>query len=180
MARKKAAGERRKKVLVQLIPEKHAGKKPEPYRVMEKIKKEHHPDLHDAKIAMAWRLEKKADADGHLWLGQAKKGSDLDRAMHGFDFVILLNKEVWSVFSSEQKEALVDHELCHCAISCDTDGDPKLDDQGRKVWRIRRHDLEEFKEVYERHGAWKSDIRDFVAARIEADSQPLLKVAEAS
>lgn len=170
----------RKKVTVKLLEREHGGKVTTPYRLMERIVKAHHPHLKDAKIAIAWRFGKRADADGRLWLGQAKKGSDLDRSLHGYDFVILLNHEAWNVssFTEEMMNALLDHELCHCAIANDSNGEPKVDEEGRKVYRIRKHDLEEFSEVVARHGQWKSDIRHFVDMALrdkrERDAQPLL------
>lgn len=174
----------RKKVTVKLLEREHGGKVTTPYRLMERIVKDHHPHLKDAKIAIAWRFGKKSDADGRLWLGQAKKGSDLDRSLHGFDFVILLNHEAWngSWFTEDMMKALLDHELCHCAVANDSNGEPKVDEEGRTCYRIRKHDIEEFYEIVARHGQWKEDIRMFVAAALkderEKKSQPLLAQAE--
>lgn len=178
--RRKSPGERRKKVTVSLIPEKRGKEVPAPYRIMRELIEQHHKHLAEAKIAIAWRFGKKADADGRMWLGAAKKGSDLDRALHEYDFVILLNHEVWnsSQFKEAQMYALMDHELCHCAVANDTDGNPKKDEQGRTVYRTRKHDLEEFQEVYARHGAWAKDIQAFLEARHE--ERPLIKLAEAA
>ncbi len=60
----------------------------------------------------------------------------------------------------KQREALVDHELCHCYVDI-VNGDyfPKLEE----------HDLTEFKGVVRRHGFWMSDIREFVQVAIESD-----------
>ncbi len=174
----------RKKVTVKLIEREHNGKVTTPYRLMEECIREHHHHLIDAKIAIGWRLGKKADADGRLWLGQAKKGSDLDRTLHGYDFVILLNHEAWnsSWFTEAMMAALIDHELCHCTVANDSNGEPKTDEEGRTVYRIRKHDLEEFRDVVARHGQWKDDIREFVTAATrdqqEASDRPLLKQAE--
>jgi hypothetical protein len=181
--KRKAAGERRKKVTVELIKRKHSGTVTEPYKIMEEVIQtvKEHAHLRDAKIAMAWRIGKKADADGRLWLGSAKKGSDLDRAMHDQDFVILLNKEVWnSSIKEAYKVALIDHELCHCQVACDTDGQPKLDENGRKVYRIRKHDVEEFTGVVRRRGLWKDDVRKLVEQALEFEGRPLLKIAKGS
>lgn len=102
-----------KKVNVKLIQESQTfnGRK-----IMAELIEKHHPHLRDAKIALAWMYNKKADVDGRLVLGRAKKGSDLDRDMHGYDFVILLNHEAWNAasFKPEQQAALIDHELTHC------------------------------------------------------------------
>jgi hypothetical protein len=180
--RRKEAVERRKKITISLAERKHAGQVITPYRIMEELIEavKEHAHLRDAKIAIAWRFGKKSDADGRLWLGTAKKGSDLDRSLHGYDFVIVLNHDAWNQasFSEAQMTALLDHELSHCDVAHDTNGQVKLDELGRKVWRIRKHDLEEFEGVVKRRGLWKSDVRSFVEAADEQRKRPLLEQAE--
>lgn len=177
--RKASAGEKqkaRKAVTVKLLEREHAGKVTTPYRLMEEIVAAHHPRLEGAKIAIAWKFGKRADADGRIWLGQMKKGNDLDRTMHGFDGVLLLNHEVWNSadFSEAQMRALIDHDLCHLDVVTDTNGEPKLDEEGRKVYRIRKHDVEEFLEIVARHGCWKDDLRRFAEHAMETKDKPLL------
>ena len=166
----------KKTVTVELIGRKQNGRIAAPYKIMEDLVAKHHSHLADAKIAMAWRFGKGPDPDGRLWLGQAKKGSDLDRALHGFDFVILLNHEIWNSaeFAEEHMIALIDHELCHCERAVDADGIPKIDELDRPVYRIRKHDVEEFIDVVNRHGIWKDDIRKLAEAAQEAKDRPLL------
>lgn len=179
MGRRRSMGTKvkaRKKVNVTLLERSHGGKATTAYRLMDEIIEAHHEHLKEAKIAIAWRFGWKANADGRITLGQAKKGSDLDRALHDHDFVILLNHEVWNQtsFTEAQMRALLDHELCHCAVAIDTSGDPKLDENGRTCYRIRKHDIEEFRDVVSRHGVWKEDIESFVNAAMEAKKRPLL------
>lgn len=171
----------RKKVTVKLLEREHQGKVTTPYRIMERTVKDHHSHLKDAKIAIAWMFGKKADADGHLNLGKCKKGSDLDRTMHGYDFVILLNHEAWngSWFTEDMMNALIDHELCHAQVAKDSNGEVKLDEEGRQCYRIRKHDVEEFQEIISRHGKWKSDIRSFVETAMAVKDKPLLKTVSA-
>lgn len=184
--RKSKAGikvEARKKITVKLINREHAGEVVEVYRIMERLKADRN-DLFEAKIACAWRYGKKADADGRLWLGQCKKGSDLDRSLHGYDFVILLNYEAWQSLDVKQREALMFHELTHAAVSKDANGEAKTDEEGRVVYRIRKHDLEEFREVANRYGCWKDDIREFVTTAINSKAEkgkhPLFDAAESN
>ena len=148
------------------IPRKDAGGDmvAECYRIMEEfLKLPAHEHLKAARIAMAWNLSWKPDADKRLVLGKCKKASDLDRQLHRFDFVILLNKEVWEKslesFGNKLKRALIDHELCHAQVALDGDGNVKKDEDGRICYRIRGHDLEEFREIVERHGVWNWDNR---------------------
>lgn len=104
-------------------------------------------------------------------LGKCIKASDLQRELVAYDFVILLNKEVWESpeFTEEKKRALVDHELCHAAPAEDKDtGEQKTDEKGRPVWRIRKHDIEEFRCIVERHGRYKSDLEAFAEALLKS------------
>lgn len=166
----------RKKVTVKLLARTNAGQVVGAYRIMEKLIEDHHSHLRGAKIAIAWRFGWKADADGRIKLGQAKKGSDLDRELHHNDFVILLNHERWNManFSEEQMAALLDHELCHCQVSCDANGEPKTDEIGRTVYRLRKHDVEEFRDVVARHGLWKDDLVAFADSAAKKTHRPLL------
>lgn len=170
----------RKKVNVKLVPEFNAGRKVSVYVVAERLIEQYHEHLADAKIAIAWRYGWKANADGRVVLGQAKKGSDLDREMHGFDFVILLNHEAVNggSLNDKQIEAVIDHELCHCQVSKDQNGERKTDENGRVVYRIRKHDIEEFQEIVARHGCWKDELEKFVGAALESKKLPLFDAEE--
>src|SRR5438045_8245754 len=66
------------------------------YAMVKQLVKEHHDDLLDARIGLAWCESWKADADGRLTLGKCRKASDLDRELAEYDFIILLNKKWWS------------------------------------------------------------------------------------
>lgn len=171
---------RRKRVTVKLIPRKHAGEVTEPWALMEEIRAAHHPHLADVKVAMAWRLGWRPDADGVLCLGRCRKRGDLDRELDSFDFVILLNKDAWQTLNTNERRALIDHELCHATVVIDADDNPKLDDQDRLVCRIRKHDVEEFKAVTERHGLWTSHLAELAQAAINDAQRPLLAEAEKS
>jgi hypothetical protein len=133
----------------------------EPYKLMAEIRKAHHPDIKDAKICLAYQKGLKADVDGHVTLGKCIKASDLQRELVAWDFVILLNFEMWTStgFTKEKKMALLDHELCHADVALDKDGEPKVDAAGRKTYRIRKHDYQEFHAIIERHGLWDRDLK---------------------
>lgn len=119
---------------------------------------------HNCKIALAWSCNWKPDADGRLRLGECKKASELDRQLHDFDFVILLNEGFWKDdhTTEAQRAAVMDHELMHCAIAEDSEtGKPKVDETGRTIFRIRGHDIEEFSDIVDRHGFYKRDVEAF-------------------
>lgn len=80
------------------------------------------------------------------------------------DFILTLDAGFWQDASPHQREALVFHELMHAEHAQDKDGEPRFDDDGRPVWGIRTHDLEEFNVVVERFGAWKGDIQAFATS----------------
>lgn len=139
--------------------------------LLEEIVSEYHGELMDAHIALAWQKSIKADVDGRLVLGKCVKATDLQKEFMPYDFVILLNEEVWRnpEFTIEKKKALLDHELCHAAPALDAETDEqKEDERGRPVWRIRKHDIEEFREIVQRHGCYKGDLEKFAEALLES------------
>lgn len=137
------------------------------YELVERIVADHHTELIDAKIVAAWHTGWKKDVDGRVTLGKLRKASDLDRELADADFILLLNREFFlnPGVADKQRAALVDHELCHGSVRMNKTGEePERDARDRIVYRIRRHDLEEFSEIAERYGTWKADIEDFYGA----------------
>jgi Putative phage metallopeptidase len=157
---------------------------PTMYKLLDKLVKAHHTDLKDARIALAWCTSWKPDVDGRQTLGKCKRASDLDRELAPLDFVILLNQDYWQneAIPNEHKTALLDHELMHAAVKLDRFGEPVEDVRGRKVYRLRRHDLEEFSDIAARHGLWKKDIEHFAQAlrRHESGHQATLPIGHAA
>jgi len=80
------------------------------------------------------------------------------------DFVMILDQTFWEQAPLEQKIALVDHELMHGTVARNKDGEERFGDDGRPVWAIRPHDIEEFDRIVAKHGAWSPDITRFLAA----------------
>lgn len=151
-----------KKVSYRLIDA--AGDEGQPmYQLLNELVAAHHEDLVEARIALAWCTSWKADVDGIVTLGKCRKASDLDRELSEWDFIILLSREFWrdQMVTDVQRRALLDHELCHAAMSLDEQGEPKVDERGRVVYRVRKHDLEEFTAIAERYGCWKRDLETF-------------------
>lgn len=89
----------------------------------------------------------------------------------------VLNKEFWDQFDDEKRLALMDHELCHAAAALDSEYAQKYDERGRRVWRVRKHDIEEFRDVVKRHGCYKSDLEEFAKALRDAKKNPLFAKA---
>lgn len=83
-------------------------------------------------------------------------------------FLVLIDRNIWEGYSIEEKVALVDHELSHCAQATTEDGEtPKFTRDGDPVWTIKGHDLEEFCGVVERNGLWSEQLREM--ARVIVD-----------
>ena len=142
------------------------------YPLLDDLVAAHRPDLEEAKIAVAWRYGLKRNKDGQLVLGKCKKAGDLDKQFHDFDFVILLNSEAWKTLSEVQRRALMHHELEHAAVSEDQNGNPKRDARGRLMYRVRKHDLEEFRSIVKEYGCYKSDIEEFVRTAVNSPKPP--------
>ena len=151
----------------------------EPYVLLAEVRQSYHKDTQEAKIALAWRKDTKADSDGHLVLGRCVKASELQKELVDWDFVILLNHEVWTEekFDVQKKRALLDHELCHIDTSEGEDGH-KTDSKGRKLWRLRKHDIEEFHSVVAHHGCYKSDLERFAEVLLKAKAPTLFSKEE--
>lgn len=154
-----------KKVSYELIPKDSVLDHPM-YVLMDELIEAHHPDLCNARIALAWCTSWNPDVDGRVTLGKCKKASDLDRELVSFDFIILLRKSFWqsSHVTDIQRRALLDHELCHACIKLDKYSDPVEDERGRRVYRIRRHDIEEFTDIVARYNCYTADLERFAAA----------------
>jgi len=177
--RPKGSGKKRKQVTVKFIHRKTEanGKITEPYRIMEELIATRRADLKDVKIGIAWRLGWRPDADGRRILGQCRKRGDLDRELDEWDFIIMLNEDAWPTFSDRQKEREMFHELGHAQLSLDTNGEPKRDDRGRLVCRIRKHDIQDFRDVVEIYG-WEEDLQNLAEKGIADAQRPLLAEAE--
>lgn len=135
------------------------------------VRKRWKDDLRHARIGVAWMIGKKADRDGRITLGRLRKCSELERRLHRLDAIVLLSQDHFRRLSKPQKLALVHHELCHLAESLDSNGEVAFDGHGERKWRIVKHDIEEFREVAQAHGCWKSELAFFVRATIDKDPQ---------
>lgn len=131
-----------------------------PHQLLEDVRK-WHDDIAEARIGLAWRYKWKPSVDGRLTLGQCVKASDLQKEFSQFDFVIVLNYEAWhsKKWTDAMRLALLDHELCHATVALDAGDEVKYDEDNHPVFRLRKHDVEEFREIIDRHGCWKDDLR---------------------
>jgi len=148
---------------------------------------EHHSHLRAANIVYVFTDQKRKRCDrvrvgsaGKLSALQRFLASGLDSVQDGPDFVILLDANAWGDFTKAQRHALVDHELCHCALFVkDVEQRPVVwlrwtpdmdhpDSYVEVRWGLRGHDIEEFGEVLFRHGFWKPDAPERKVGEIVA------------
>ncbi len=156
---------RARRVGYELIERDHVGGHPV-YAMLAELIRDHHEELKPARFAIAWNLTWQPDADGRTKIGMCKRASDLDRELAAFDFVILLRRAFWKDdrVTDAQRRALLDHELEHAARAETKNGEPAVDERGRPVWRIRKHDIEEFSAIVDRHGMWSRDLENLADA----------------
>lgn len=106
-----------------------------------------HKSLRDANIGFLFRSESQGKR-GRDVLAAIGKVPPTVAALAHLDYTIWISKPDWERFNLAQRTALLDHELCHAVIN----------ENGE--WSLQDHDVQEFYSVIERHGLWKSDLRD--------------------
>lgn len=129
-----------------------------------------YPELASATIYYVFDVKERTSQHKEVW-GYARKISGVQAYIANRDrpaewrneafFVVEIVKPVWDRLSEAQREALIDHELGHCGIE-----DGKL--------QVNAHDIEEFKAVYERRGAWQPEVRAFAQAVLDGGQLHLI------
>ena len=176
---------RRKKVQCEVIRRKD---REFLYAAMDDLVGDHHDHLKAASIALAWRYGWAADrhGEGMVQISKLVLASDLDREFRtkssGFDAVLLLNHELFSdgEVSVPQLMFALDSALESMQPQLDEEGEQKLDEKGRRLWRTKKPDIQIHSQVYQRHGCvWEylAEFRRIIEKRADAD-RPLLKALE--
>jgi hypothetical protein len=80
------------------------------------------------------------------------------------DFLVILDEAYWRAGDDRLREILMFHEMSHAVHKQDQYGAPRFDQEGRPVWGLVGHDVEEFTSVAARYGAWNPELERFVAA----------------
>jgi hypothetical protein len=137
----------------------------EPRKIGYELIKKHHDHLSGRRVEFLFVERKDKDGNsqaitrrGKNLYGQAKLVTGLNAYLgtHDLDelqpfFVILIIKHFWTNASDLFKQALVDHELCHCEYDSETDKYSTVD-----------HDVTEFTQIVKRHGLWNPGVEAFV------------------
>lgn len=134
---------------------------PQLEEVAERLIQKHHNHLLEAKIS--YRVTSRAmSRAGKTLAGKARKTCGILKHYAQADFMIVVCHTFWNEMIPAEREALVDHELCHCSV--------EHDEEGNRSWVLRGHDIEEFTAVVDRRGLWKEDLKQFgqaVARQLE-------------
>lgn len=112
----------------------------------EELIKTVHPLLRECRIGFVYRDEA-GTSGGKTVLAKTGKVPDKLKPLlqDELDILIVIAEDQWTMLESEQRRALIDHELCHIAI-------------GPSGWTTRAHDIEEFGAIIQRYGLWNGDL----------------------
>lgn len=128
---------------------------PEVAEIAERLIERHHTHLLGLDIEYVFRSGTPARGSKAV-LGRARKvqglAAYLSRTSEEPFFLIEITEHTWGDLTQAQKEALVDHELCHFGVT----------EEGNL--HIIPHDLDEFTIIVERHGLWNPDVRRMASA----------------
>jgi predicted metallopeptidase len=97
-------------------------------------------------IAFVFRSEA-AYSGGMTILAKCAKVQPKLRPYLDYDIIIWIAEDEYEKLSSEQRDALIDHELCHI----------KYNISDEKIF-LRGHDFEEFYGIIQRYGFWNKSL----------------------
>jgi hypothetical protein len=132
----------------------------------------HHPHLAEARILYLISDQNKKSY-GRAVGGDCRRLTGMNRYLssgtsddfeEGYDFVVTVYEPTWEELDGRGRTALIDHELMHAWYV------EKEDAEGEviKSWRIRGHDIEEFRDVIARNGLWYLELREFAKVAKQA------------
>lgn len=135
--------------------------------------KKYHPDLAEAdvKVCVLMAMAEKDDKGEPLGpalklhgvqaLAIAKIIPYKQRAAGREDCEITIDEDWWKTASPPERDAIVDHELCHFEITRDSEGGVKSDDMGRPKLKTRHHDRDYgfFDGIARRHGDASQEVK---------------------
>ncbi len=115
--------------------------------LMHSVLREHHSRLVNQTIVVLFRPKPRIHK-GFATIGHATATGERERLLAQVDGCITIAWSWWQKATTEQREALLDHELSHF-------------DVGEKSGRLGTvgHDVEEFISVWRRRGAWIESLR---------------------
>jgi hypothetical protein len=151
--------------------------------MIEAVKSRWHPILQACEVTIGCLMISKVNKEGERFQALKHGGypaqatiqvsSTKNRALDMPDAVLIIDAANWDDLSVVQREALIDHELYHLQVAAveggvvgigddgQMSGEPKSDDLGRPVLKMRLHDWQigGFTAVVARHGAESGEVR---------------------
>jgi len=170
------------------------------YQIARELISRYHHHLAEAKIVL-YASDKNKVKCNKVTCAEASKASSKMKASTNADFTITLFMTPWSDLNGDQKKACMDHELTHCGVHYEpvteqvgtarrsgrartkvvrdeygrvqyTDTIKRDTETGEPKWRLYPHDLEEFRDIVQRHGIWDESIQSFKEA-LDSRDQPV-------
>jgi len=114
-----------------------------------------HSGITEAKIAYLFKDVDNWTSKGKIIMARTYKVPEQWQFLSGYDVLVVINFPVWCDLNSKQREALIDHELCHVHKE-------KNEKTGATTWNLVDHDVEEFAVIVQRHGLWMPDLKKFM------------------
>jgi hypothetical protein len=102
----------------------------------------------EAKIKFLFKSSEKSK-----YLGKCHRATGKWKHLTGYDFVVEIWSEFWNQAATDQKEALLYHELRHIMRV-----EKMKNDILTINWKLREHDTELFFGEVEHFGAWRDEI----------------------
>lgn len=118
----------------------------------------YHPHLSAARIKVEVRDEAPVK-NGFTTMAEVDTADD-DAERAEFDFAVWFALDEWAGMTELQRDAITDHELCHCG----------WDEQGKPL--LINHDIQEFNAIIARYGLWWPSADETRLALHEATSGP--------
>lgn len=127
----------------------------------------YHPELVEAKVRVDVLLVHAPASDdedkpkppalmhhGYPAAAVVRKTSLKERTKGHGDAEIVLDGDKWPDYSTEEQDAILDHELEHLVVKRDDEGAIKADDRGRPMLKLKPHNWElgGFEVIIKRHG----------------------------
>lgn len=105
-------------------------------------KEAYFPKLKHININYIFRTVQEKDSEGNLVVGAARKLSNKERDLYGFDFEICVHKETWIDANKKYKQRIAWHELRHLEVKYKYKmNEPMVDRAGRVKTGLLKHDL---------------------------------------
>lgn len=144
-----------------------ASSNPELYDIVNDLTEKYHPDLISSTVILMWRMNWKIDQDNYVPLATIIKSNDMYRELVPHDLILGLNFELWDFLDNNQKKAIIDDQLERVAVSRDKQDNIRIDENGRKIYRLKREQLDRDGNVLRRHNISLNDIYNYVATKFE-------------